>query len=142
GRAHLLIAQVVAARGGMSQAMLELRLATEQQPGLSRVAAGMALGWSRRFEDLIRATPSGREGIPTLDAMATTLSGADSLALRQRIDWEILARDVGDPPAHQRLAQDLLNGLRRGPAGPACADRQACARGVREHAEHLAAREP
>lgn len=142
GRAHLLIAQVVAARGGMSQAMLELRLATEQQPGLSRVAAGMALGWSRRFEDLIRAAPSGREGIPTLDAMATRLSGADSLALRQRIDWEILARDVGDPPAHQRLAQDLLNGLRRGPAGRACADRQACERGVREHAEHLAAREP
>jgi tetratricopeptide (TPR) repeat protein len=139
GRAHLLLAEVVAARGGKSQALLELRFAMEQEPGLEAGAVRLALRWSRDEGELMQTIPTGAAGIASLDAFASALSSASDRPLGQRFDWAILGRDPTHARAHARLAEDILRTLSTGPNAEPCSG---CERGVEDHAAAISNSDP
>jgi tetratricopeptide (TPR) repeat protein len=138
GRAHLLLAQVVAGRGGKSQALLELRFAMEQEPALAASAVPLALRWSRDEGELFGTVPEGASGVAVLDAFARALQAVKDRPLGERFDWAILARDADHTDAHARLAESLLRAL-----PPRTADRcTECERAIEDHANAIASSEP
>ncbi len=62
GRAHLLLAEVLALRGARRQALLELRLALEDDPALLSVTTVLAMRWAKGFDDLLAVVPEGSTG--------------------------------------------------------------------------------
>lgn len=144
GRAHLLLAEVLNERGAMAQALLELRLAAENDATLIAPAAQTALRFTRRFEDLLRAVPSGEAGAATLDELGVRLAAMGDEAARALCDREAIARDPGRAGPRTREALALIRALDPAPASGSslCADRAACERAIEGHAEALAAAAP
>jgi hypothetical protein len=107
GRAHLLVALVVHARGSRAQARLELRLAVESEERTVTDAARLAVRWSNSYEELLEAAPHGVGGARMLDTMATLLGG-DRRDLGELLDKEALRRGGPRVGPHQRLASDAI----------------------------------
>jgi lipopolysaccharide biosynthesis regulator YciM len=143
GRAHLLLADVLNERGAKAQALMELRLAAENDSTLVAPAAQTALRFTNRFEDLLRAVPPGKAGAATLDELAVRLAAQGSTEARSLCDKEAIARDPARVGPRMREARALIHALE--PASPAsslCPDRAACERAIEEHAKALAAADP
>jgi tetratricopeptide (TPR) repeat protein len=99
GRTHILVARVLASRGAVHQALLELRLAATFDPNLVPPAAQAAANWTREFSDLMRAVPQGDAGLRTLGVLGK-LVAADT-ALQEKVLIELVARN---PQAKESLA--------------------------------------
>src|SRR6185295_7534301 len=84
-RAHFLLANVLARYGWSSQAMLELRTALDQEPGLAGPAAALALATARAPHALLGLVPPGRRGLLLLDEIAQRLPEPRDAALRARM---------------------------------------------------------
>ncbi|WP_437277028.1 O-antigen ligase family protein [Sorangium sp. So ce375] len=140
GRAHLLLAEVLASRGAREQALLSLRLAVEDDRDVTAAAAGLARQWSRGWDDLLRAVPEGRAGAEMLERMATGWSPQGDTELRLRCAEEAIARAPTRVAAHWAAGDTLLSMLedplspRCGGAEDAAARRAACERQIEEHA--------
>lgn len=115
GHAHLLLAELLASKGANAQALLELRLAIQDDPGSTRYAAQRAVHITRSFEQLLHAVPSGPAGADMLDKLAAAFGEPDR-ALRGRLFREALARDSSLLRPHAALAGDLLQDLERATA--------------------------
>jgi tetratricopeptide (TPR) repeat protein len=142
GRAHLLLAQVLAGRGARKQAMLELRLSVEQDPSLVRHAGPLAVRWTKDFDELARAVPEGKTGAVMLDELAVQASVAGRPDLRARCDRAAIERDRLAFGPRLREAQALLAALGPGDKSGACVDRAQCAREIEGHAAALEAAQP
>jgi tetratricopeptide (TPR) repeat protein len=139
GRAHLLLAEILAARGATGQAMLELRLCVEQDRGLVTPAVAAAIRTSRKREDLDKMVPVGRPGAEVLDTLAAWLTSS-SPQLAAQLDEEALRRDPSLPNPHERLGMGLVADLERGEQGLRCsgdAARRDCVARVESHARGL-----
>lgn len=134
-RAHLLLAETLAARGAMNQAMMELRKAVECGPELVGEVAARASRWSQTVEDLLRAVPGGERGIPMLNALARRFSGTvERVALRNELLVLALKRNSADVDTNSIIAHDLLAAMATD-AGPCSGDaRAACNARLSTHA--------
>ena len=144
GRAHLLLADVLAARGAKNQALLELRLAVHDDAAVTGAAATMATRWTRSYEELLRAAPVGKAGAPMLGSCATMLTDKADRATRLELLREALARDPSHFGAHSALASDLVEQLGPSPWSDRCAQdwRAACFAELEEHARAIALATP
>lgn len=143
GRAHLLLAEVLGARGHIGQSMMQLRMAVEREPALAFQAAHGIRRWARSDADVRAAVPEGSSGGPLLEALAA-LQPAELGPVRRRFLAEALERDPRRPSAHLALASELLTELAQGDRSSLCAGekRSECSASVRAHAETLDTLEP
>jgi tetratricopeptide (TPR) repeat protein len=149
GRAHLLLAEVLAARGSRRQALLELRLTLENEQGLLVQVASLAVRWTQDFDELLSVLPEGKEGAGVLAEMARLLAAPPRAGeappdplLRSRCDREAIRRDPALIPPHAREAEARLAGLAKGAPPGLCVDREHCRAEVLEHADAIAAAQP
>jgi hypothetical protein len=136
GRTHLLLAQILAARGARNQALLELRLAAEAEPGLAGPIAVHAKQWAKHPDDVMRAVPAGTTGAQILIALASNVSRAE-IELRLRLLEHAIERDPTAIIARKAHAQDILRAIVEGVRPCAGPERDRCVRRVREDAEIL-----
>lgn len=135
GRAHLLLADVLSARGAKEQALFELRLATEDDPGLAAEVARRAARWTRRAEELLRAVPQGAAGGPVLAALAGQLLAPDDREARLACAREAIVRRPDAVGPRWSVADALLGALAAGDAAAACAGEQRAACGAEIEAQ-------
>lgn len=130
-RAHLLLADALHARGAVSQALLELRIALAQEPTLAGPIAAVALRMTRDFDALVSVAEEGRGGGWVLDDMAARID--DDPALRLALYREAALRDETRPGPRFALGEDRLRAL-RGEAGcePSA---EACLLEIESHAQ-------
>lgn len=146
GRAHLLLAEVLASRGATEQALLSLRLAVEDDPRVTSTAAGLALQWTRRWEDLLRAVPEGAAGAEMLERLAIAWGREGDQALRLRCAEEAIARAPDRIGARWAAGDALLTMLgdpgsaHCGGAEDAAARRAACEEQLEAHAAAIQGR--
>lgn len=144
GRAHLLLAEVLAARGSRRQALLSLRLSVEHDPSLIGPAAALAVRWSKGWDDALTAVPEGAAGAPLLAEMGRVLLGppAGDPMLRGLCDREAILRDPRLIPPRVRECDARLAALARSEPSVLCADRDHCHAEILEHADAIAAAHP
>lgn len=143
GRAHLLLAEVLAPRSP-TQALMELRLAVSDDPALASAAAALAVRCSKDPEELAAVAPTGVLGAPMIEAEAAALSAATERDARRRLFEEVLARDPSRAWPHEALGWDRVTALAPSARTDECADerRAWCEREVEEHAKALEALDP
>jgi hypothetical protein len=141
GRAHLLLAQVLASRGARKQALLELRLSVEQDDLLTQHAGPLALRFTSDFDELLGAVPDGKGGANMLDELAVQAQNAGRTELRARFDREAIRRDRLVFGPRIREANARIAALEAGDKG-LCGDRALCAHEIQEHAEALEEAKP
>jgi tetratricopeptide (TPR) repeat protein len=160
GRAHLLLAQVLQQRGAHKQALLEMRLAAEDDKGLMGYLGPLAVGYARSFEELLATVPENETGGLFLSSYAALLRRADArpaeAELGRRCDLEAIRRDptLLDPrirEAEARIAalsaskdvKDAKDAKDVGGSGIAiCADAASCRQEVLEQANAIARLSP
>ncbi|EYF03257.1 O-antigen polymerase family protein [Chondromyces apiculatus DSM 436] len=120
GRAHLLLAEVLAAEGATTQALLELRFALDDDPELTTQSAQLAVRWTRNLDDLLRAVPEGKRGTLLLTAYARRLDRPGEEDARLRAAQEALRRDPEALDPRWVIGDVLLGALTGGPAAPRC----------------------
>jgi tetratricopeptide (TPR) repeat protein len=117
GRAHLLLADILLARGTRSQARLELRLAVIDDPGVVGAAAQSAIKAGTTTDELLETVPSGHDGVTMLDVLYSLAKQEMRLPLLQ----ELLRRDPTNSSGHAHLADYYLAELSMGEKSPVCA---------------------
>jgi hypothetical protein len=146
GRAHALLASVLAARGARKQALFELRLAVDYEPGMAEPSMPLATALGKTFDELMIAVPDGQEGAVVLSMMARWLQKPEQAGLRRQVDREAIARDPSLVEPRERLLAELFAAIRELAAGkesPAeCKTLDACAAEVEKHAAVIDAARP
>jgi tetratricopeptide (TPR) repeat protein len=143
GRAHLLLAEYLAARGAKKQALFEIRLAAENEPQIAGAAALRLSHWTKDFDELRGAVPEGLGGVRMFDQLAVSYTAKEDAPLSVRCNQEVIARDPSEVGARYRLANLLLLALEDPKDGPAlCPDREACRREVTAQADAIAGFKP
>jgi O-Antigen ligase len=117
GRTHFLVARVLAAKGAIKQALLQLRLATTFDPALVHSAVDAATEWSMRFDDLMRAVPHGEPGIHMLTILGR-LSKLDEVT-RERALLELVSRDPRRRASLTALASHYVQQVENANGDPA-----------------------
>ncbi|MEZ4294136.1 MAG: hypothetical protein R3B70_04100 [Polyangiaceae bacterium] len=138
GRAHALLAQVLASKGARAQALFELRLAVEHEPGLAEKTAPLATTLARTYDELLTAVPAGQPGAMVLNMMARELGKPAESDLRRQVDLEAVSRDPEMVEPRTRLLFGLFEEMEsvvagRGP-GPSCPSADVCAAEIERHA--------
>lgn len=134
-RPHLLLAETLAARGAMTQALLELRKTAELAPELQGNVADHAKRWATSIEDLLRAVPEGARGIPMLNALAQRYNGSPERdKMREQLLELALKRNNRDIATNSIIAQDLLAALARDTGACSGDGRSACSERLQRHA--------
>ena len=144
GRAHLLLAEVLAARGSRQQALLELRLGSDELAVVGPAAA-LAVRWARSYEELLVAVPEGPTGTLTLVTMAGLLgsaAGRRDPVLRSQCDREAIRRDPTLITPRVRECEMRLAAIVSGKTVGVCADPAHCRLEILEHADAIAAAHP
>jgi lipopolysaccharide biosynthesis regulator YciM len=142
GRAHLLLAEVLHDRGAPIQALMELRIAAENDSALVAPAAQTALRFTTRVEDLMRSVPAGKAGAATLDELAVRLNAMGENEARSLCDREAILRDPARVGPRMREALGLIRALDPASGSPLCQDRARCDALIETHAQALEAAEP
>jgi hypothetical protein len=139
GRAHLLLADILFARGAKEQALMELKYACRDEPGLATSAVAMAIEHTVVEEDLRRVVPEGPDGAGVLDTLGAWMHKRNPAA-GERFDTQALALDPDRMGPRTRRASDLVDAL--GKEGLTEAEKKKLAAGIEEHATHLDRAEP
>lgn len=141
-RTHLLLADVLAARGATAQALMELKLAVSADRGVSGTAAERAVKWTADCEQLMQTAPADPSGWEVLSAMGATLAdkGASACAERALRDAASRAPTRGAPRAE--LARVLIERVRASEPQCSGAAREACAREIRTLASEVERLDP
>lgn len=151
GRAHLLLAQVLDGLRkhrpeARKQALLELRLAVEHEPGLAEKAAPLATSLARSFDELLVAVPEGLAGAMVLNMMARELEEPDEREMRRQADLEAVVRDPKLVEPRTRLLRGIFAEVERIARGEeptgACPTLDACAAEVERHSAAIEAAQP
>ena len=129
GRAHLLLAEVLAARGTRLQALFELRLAVTDDPAVVNTAGALAMHWTQSYDEISAAVPEGKLGARLLNAVAVVARNENpsprpaSIALARRCEREAIGRDPDYAEPRFSEASELVDALaaqaRSARAGPA-----------------------
>ncbi len=134
GHAHILLADILAAKRARNQALMELRFAVNDEPGLATVTAPRAVSLSRNFDELMRSVPTGLSGVAALESLSAELRAPTDGDLRERLDRETLARDPSRPGPHRALAYRLIQRISSKELDPCSGSaREACESELRQH---------
>jgi tetratricopeptide (TPR) repeat protein len=132
---HLLLAETLAARGAMTQALFELRRTFELEPAMLGGVADRAVRWTQNVEDLLRAVPDGEKGIPMLNALAQRFAATpERIALREELLAISLRRNRRDVGTNSIYAQDLLAKMAMETGACSGDGRAACSEQLQQHA--------
>jgi len=143
GRAHLLLAEFLGARGGAKkQALFELRLSVENDGQLSGPAAKTVIRWTHDYEELLSAVPAGKPGVRMLDQVAAYLNQPENWPLQSRCNQEVIARDPSEIGARAREVEARLLALDTGKPEGLCESREACRQTILTHATAIALSRP
>jgi len=147
GKAHLLLAEVLHARGAKKQAFFEVRLAVENDHGLSGSAGIVIARWSKKYDEILTSVPEGKAGVRMLDEIAARFEAPEDWEIRALLDREVIARDPGEVSARVREVEVRLQILGAPPSAPhpaagLCPDREACRREVLDQATAIASIQP
>lgn len=143
GRTHFVLAEILARRGALNQALLEMRTAVECEPALAPHVGWFAVQTTRVASELLRAVP---EDAPltvqasVLEAMSERLNRPEDLETVEALDRETLARDPSRRSALERLVVRRVVALPTG--APPCEDHDRCVAELRAHAEEARSRWP
>jgi tetratricopeptide (TPR) repeat protein len=151
GKAHLLLAEVLADKGAVRQALFELRLAVETDFALTDYAARLAVRWAKDYDEALLAVPDGSKGAVMLDTLGVVAAGTP---LGARCDREAIARDPAIVGPHEREANALIAALKdtyqKNPSNGGastkgtglCANRVLCQEEIEAHAARVASALP
>ena len=142
GRAHLLLATFLGARGAKKQALFEVRLSVENDGQLVGPAAKLILQWTRDYDDLLTAVPEGKAGILLLGHLAGSLGEGVNWPTASRCNQEVIARDRDNVSARLRESEARLNALATGKPEGLCPDAAVCEKAILAHATAIAQVEP
>lgn len=131
GRAHLLTADVLFARGAQNQALMELRFACRDESSLTSEAIDRAIAHTTEFTDLMRMVPDGRLGTNVMDALGGWLHDRNPDAGHQ-MDEEVLRRDPSRLGPRRRALDDLLSQVDRAEKGERCTTEDAMTQCIAE----------
>jgi len=140
GRAHLLLAEILFARGANHQALMELRFATRDDETLAGPAVALAIKHTLLADELSRMVPEGQAGTTVLDALGSWLA-ARAPEAGKRMDADALRRDPKRLGPRLRMAEALLREIEAGDKSESCGmpDKlAACANELGKHADALA----
>jgi len=143
GRAHLLLAEILFARGARNQALMELKFACRDEPGLTTSAVALAIRHNVRGKDLERMVPDGPDGVRVLDTLAAWMHTRDP-EMGMRFDDLVLQRDPSRSGPRGRRVADLIGALKT-QEDPRCAGeekRRACAEQIEQHVVHIEKDDP
>jgi tetratricopeptide (TPR) repeat protein len=116
GRAHLLLAEILLARGARSQARLELRLAVSDAPELAYDAGRLAMRAGATHDELLETVPNGPEGLAVLD----TIYGFSNQEGRLPLLRELEKRDASNVGVYLHLADYYFAEMGKGDASSLC----------------------
>jgi hypothetical protein len=136
GKTHLLLAQILMDVPAKNQALLELRLAVENDPTLTAAAARLALQWASSLDDVLRAVPTGQGRAASLATLGRFATDRELGAACDRLAIELDPDRVGP---RSRLAADIIDGLGR---ADECLEEQECLERFEAHARAIARLEP
>lgn len=142
GRAHLLLAEFLGARGAKKQALFELRLSVENDGQLSGPAAKIVVRWTHDYDELLSAVPAGKAGVRMLDQAAAYLGQPENWPLQSRCNQEVIARDPSEIGARAREVEAHLGALDTGKPEGLCEGREACRQTILAHAAAIAQSRP
>jgi hypothetical protein len=120
GRNHLILGTVLARNGPPHQALLELRLAAQYDPGLAVDVGRIAVSLTKVPSSLDRAAPSGSAGARVLFAAAERMTDPIDGERRSQVLELSLQRDGSFVQARRALLEELLKSC---PLDEDCADR-------------------
>lgn len=141
-RAELLLADVLASRGHVRQALGALKQCVVNEPELSAVVAERAEKFTQSLDDLEHAVPDGVKGVSLLDALALRFAKPEQRALHEALLQRALQRQPNSTSTHAIVVEDLLRDL-DDPNGPcAAAARADCESRLRQHAAIIEAQGP
>lgn len=123
GRTHLFLADVLQTRGARAQALFELRMAAEREPGLALRIAERAILWSTSPTELERVLPEQRpppawdRDAPSprarlLHALGQSLTSTEQDSQRERFLKEALALEPGSAALRKTLIRDALTSIK------------------------------
>lgn len=110
GRAHLLLAEILAAKGALSQSMLELRHSVLDEPSLASPAVEAAVLVTSNVDLLRQMVPEGPIGAEVLDLLGASFWGRDRL-ISAWFDREAMERAPERPHPHERMALNLIEDM-------------------------------
>ena len=137
GTVHLALADVLAARGAASQALLHLRLASQYDATLRSVAVTRAARWARDVDSLERAFPDGPSGVDQL-TLACPRLGTPALVIEC---WRRVGRRSSEVSPLEALAENLALAVRANSAPCESAAAAACVAEVAEIARQVLAKD-
>jgi hypothetical protein len=142
GRAHIVLSEILATRGAIKQALMELRLAVECEPNLLWVVGQNATRLARDVESLERAVPDGTKGAPVLAALAAFAQGDNMHEVRMSLLEHALARDPNSVDALSARAREVLSVVAANRTPCESSERLACLSQVRQDADTIHAIAP
>ncbi len=139
GRAHLLLANILFARGAKAQALMELKFACRDEPGLATSAVALAIEHTQSEDDLLRIVPEGSGEAPVLDTLGAWMHKRNP-AVGERFDERALKADPNRQAPRIRRIQDLIDSLSK--EGLSDKAKQETADRIQEHTSHIERAEP
>ena len=134
-RAELFLADVLASRGHIRQALGALRHCVTHEPDLSGAVAERAERFSHSLDDLELAVPAGAAGVSLLNALALRLGKPEERALHEALLQRSFQRQGNSPATHGIVIDDLLRDI-DDPKSPCAGDARAgCEARLRVHAK-------
>ncbi len=133
GRTHFVLARVLHGRGAHRQALLELRLAAERDPGLVGISAVTAMRWTQSIDELALAVPNNGSAGASWETYGRIAADRD---LGEACDLRALEVDPSRIQPRVRLVDDMIAVLH---ADKPC---DGCDRRVESHAVALSESAP
>jgi tetratricopeptide (TPR) repeat protein len=109
GNAHLILADVLAARGARSQALLHVRFAAVYDRTIQGHAYGRAVEWARTGDELVSVFPEGLPGSELLAELCEHARGEPVVPC-----WREASRRAPNVANRTRLVGGLLEALEKG----------------------------
>ncbi len=137
GKAHILLAQVLARYGAREQALMELRLAVVSEPPLVDEAAKLAVTWANDVTSLARAVPANPIAAKAWQSMGAHHADRE---VARACDREAVLLDPRLVGSRIRLGNDLIRARveKRG----CSSDEARCAAELEQHARSAEEAEP
>ncbi|PKN44392.1 MAG: hypothetical protein CVU63_10570, partial [Deltaproteobacteria bacterium HGW-Deltaproteobacteria-20] len=132
-------ADILFARGAKDQALMELKFASRDEPGLATSAVAMAIEHTQKEDDLRRLVPEGSGAAPVLDTLGAWMHKRNPAA-GERFDKQALELEPDRLAPRVRRAQDLVDALSK--EGLSEQGKQELAGRIEEHASHMDRAEP
>jgi tetratricopeptide (TPR) repeat protein len=134
-RAQLLLADVLASRGYVHQALISLKACATNEPGLGGVIADRARQFSQSIDELQLTVPDGPAGVVILDALAMQFGKSGEKAVHEALLQLAFARQPQSVSTHAIAVDDLLREFEDPKSACSNQDKAGCETKLLRHAQ-------